>query len=405
MREVLAVDLGSQSVKAVVGEQDGERLLIKGYSQVPTEGALRAGGILDMAKASEKISEAARSAAQVAGVRAELLDHAVGITGAQVHAKGCRGTVATRGSRGITEADIKRAKEQAKISLRLPSDHEVLYLYPNYYLLDNKTSTRNPLNFQSRRLEIVGYVVTAERTYLDNLMVCLIETPISEPVLFFQPIAASFGVLSDEDFEEGAILLDIGRSITQLAVWREGMLLHVDVVPGGGANLAEAVAREFKTTKALAQWAIEQYGFAGEGPFQDETIVLRDPHHNTQHEISRSRLGEVVGSALEAQLARVSESLDSSGVFSMISPGTVLVLVGGVANLPGVDALAQEIFGMPAVIGKPKGIEAYEPEVEDPRFAVAVGLVKMALKEEGKSLKRGFLKGLSDLIKKIKEVF
>ncbi len=402
MKEVLAVDIGSDAVKVVIGEEEEGRLLVKGYSEVPARGALRAGTVLDMKGAAEVITEAVRSAAQMANVRPELLAQVVGITGAQVHNKGCRGAVAVKGKQ-VTETDIARVKEQAKVSLRLPSNHEVIYLHPNFFTLDDGRAVRNPVGFSTKRLEMSGYVVTAERGYLENLQNCLRETPLSEPTLFFQPIAASFGVLNKEDFSEGAVLLDLGKAMTQVAVWADGMLVHADVLRGGGEYLVDRVAREFRLTRQTASWLIKTYGRLDE--VQDEILSIRDPRHGTQHSVSRARLGEVLASTLEEHLGGVLSTLEGSGVLEAVSSGTVLVLVGGLAKLEGIEALAQDVFDMPAVVGRPKGVELYEPELDDPRFAVAVGLLRMALREEGKSLKGGIFKGLREVFKKIKEVF
>ena len=54
---------------------------------------------------------------------------------------------------------------------------------------------------------------------------------------------------------------------------------------------------------------------------------------------------------------------------------TTLVLCGGTAKLPGIEALGREILRLPVRVGKPKGLPEGGVVLHDPIYAVGVGLL------------------------------
>ena len=60
-----------------------------------------------------------------------------------------------------------------------------------------------------------------------------------------------------------------------------------------------------------------------------------------------------------------------------------LVLTGGGAELAGVDALAADLFDLPARIGTPMHVGGLTEAIKHPAYAAVVGLVLFGAKSEG----------------------
>jgi cell division protein FtsA len=69
-----------------------------------------------------------------------------------------------------------------------------------------------------------------------------------------------------------------------------------------------------------------------------------------------------------------------AGIDDMLAAG--LVLTGGSANLPGIDALAEQVLRMPARIGVPRGIHGLSDILANPSYATGVGLLHWALRQQ-----------------------
>ncbi|MGC8893256.1 MAG: cell division protein FtsA [candidate division WOR-3 bacterium] len=375
---ILGLDLGSGFIRCVAGELRDGRVFINGAAQVPSRG-IRGGVIVNMDRATAVIKAAVAETCRMADLKLENLIPAAGITGRQIYSKGSSGLVTVKKGKPITQDDVKRVLEQAK-SISLPANHEIIYVHPNQYAVDSTRGIKNPVGLAGVRLELEAYIVTADRVFLENITACLSSAGIRQPLFFFQPIAASYGVMDEEDFEEGAILLDIGRTTTDVAVWQDEMLLNVDVMEWGGDYITEAIAAEFLMSQATAAHLKEKYGVVGNYYTVDEaeTITVRDSKRGVEYGVARRRLSQVIEQAVGDLLTRIRAELERAGLYRVTRAGTPILLVGGTSALPGAREMAEEIFSLPVTIGTPRGVESFSEAVATADFAVAVGLVKMA---------------------------
>ncbi|MEO0181179.1 MAG: cell division protein FtsA [candidate division WOR-3 bacterium] len=375
---ILGIDLGSGFIRCVAGEVRDGRVFITGAAQVPSRG-IRGGVIVNMDRASACIKAVVAETCRIADLKPENLIPAAGITGRYIYSKGSSGLVTVKKGKPIREEDVKRVLEQAK-SISLPAGHEIIYVHPNQYAVDSTRGIRNPIGLAGIRLELEAYIITADRVFLENITACLSGAGIHQPLFFFQPIAASYGVMDDEDFEEGAVLLDIGRTTTGVAVWQDEMLLNVDVIELGGDYITEAIASEFPMSQATASHLKEKYGVVGGYYTVDETeeITVRDPKRGVEYKVDRKRLSVVIEQAVGDLLMRIKDELERAGLYRVTRAGTPILLVGGTSTLPGAREMAEEIFNLPATVATPRGVEPFSDTVAGPDFAVSAGLLKMA---------------------------
>ena len=66
-------------------------------------------------------------------------------------------------------------------------------------------------------------------------------------------LAAAKAVLKESQLENGVALVDIGGATTSVAVFEEGDLQYVGVIPIGGANITNDLAIGLKTDPEIAE--------------------------------------------------------------------------------------------------------------------------------------------------------
>ena len=79
-----------------------------------------------------------------------------------------------------------------------------------------------------------------------------------------------------------------------------------------------------------------------------------------------------------------------------------MVLTGGTSLLPGSDALAEEVFGLPARVGYPVNLTGLTDVVHSPAFATGIGLLHQGIDSRSSrpsSQGRGLLAGLVSKIR------
>jgi cell division protein FtsA len=108
----------------------------------------------------------------------------------------------------------------------------------------------------------------------------------------------------------------------------------------------------------------------------DEPITIQV--QNTTKQISRRLLASVVEPRVEEILLHADGEIRKSGLAETLAAG--VVLTGGGARLPGIDALAEQIMNLPVRVGHAVGVQGPDEVLTNPSFVPAVGLVRYGLR-------------------------
>ena len=78
---------------------------------------------------------------------------------------------------------------------------------------------------------------------LQNLKLAVERCRLTVAGALFAPYASGLSVLTPDEMQLGATVIDMGGGATAIAVFLEGALVHADVVPLGGFNVTADIAR------------------------------------------------------------------------------------------------------------------------------------------------------------------
>ena len=122
----VSLDIGTSSVKVIIGEMVNDALNIIGVGNVKSEG-LRKGSIVDIDETVHSIRKAIEQAERMIGM--EIRQVIVGITGNHVALQPCHGVVAVSSqNREITNEDVARVIEAAQV-VSIPPEREIIRCY------------------------------------------------------------------------------------------------------------------------------------------------------------------------------------------------------------------------------------------------------------------------------------
>jgi cell division protein FtsA len=112
---------------------------------------------------------------------------------------------------------------------------------------------------------------------------------------------------------------------------------------------------------------------------EDQEIRIPGIGGRADKAIGQSTLAQIIQPRLEEIMEILGIEIKRSGYARHLSAG--VVLTGGGSLIPGTAELAQEVLGMDARIGSPLGLAGgMVEEVDDPKFATAVGLCLYGLR-------------------------
>jgi cell division protein FtsA len=377
---IVGLDIGTTKMCAVVGELRHDGIEIIGIGSHPSDG-LRKGVVVNIETTVNSIKEAIEEAETMAGC--EISSVYAGIAGGHIKGFNSHGVIALK-EREVTPKDVERVIEAAS-AVAIPMDREVIHVLTQEFIVDDQDGILDPLGMSGVRLEAKTHIVTGAVTSAQNIIKCANRAGLDVCDIVLESLASSEAVLSEEERNQGAALLDFGGGTTDLAVFSRGAIKHTSVLALGGDNLTYDISIGLRTPKAEAEKIKIRYGCALSSMIgKNETIEVPGVGGRKPRILSRQILGEILEPRVEEIFTLIYNEVERAGYSHLINSG--VVITGGSAELAGVAEIAEQIFNAPGRVGYPHGITGLVEIVNKPMYATAVGLVLYGAKrvKEGK---------------------
>lgn len=227
------------------------------------------------------------------------------------------------------------------------------------------------------RLELRANVISALTPNVENLKKATATADVRADRLVPSVVAAAKAVLTDRQKENGVAVIDLGAATTSIAIYEEGDLQYVGVIPAGSHNITNDLAIVLAISPDLAEEIKTRFITADFDSEKSPAIkVGRDGKERT---FDRKEVEEVVEARLEEIFTEVRKKLKSAKYDQRLPEG--IMLVGGGAKMRGLDTYAKRILEASVQIATPKNLGGVAEAIEKPEFATAVGLALLAAEE------------------------
>ena len=368
---VTGLDIGTNSIKALVVQKKGKDWEVLSYAEVPSFG-LRKGAVVSVEETSKNVQMIMSGIEKDCNRRVNSVF--VNIGGSHLYVTPSDGIISvSRADNRISKEDIERVL-QATRAINIPSNEEVLDVFPREYIIDDQKGIKQPEDLTGVRLEAKVLLLCVFSPYFIKLTQSVLNAKLQINDVIPSPLAAANAVLSREQKELGVALIDIGAATTSLAVFEEGELIHMAVFPIGSANITNDIAIGLKTEFAIAESIKKQHGtcmFAKtEKDKRDQSrkkIEVFDKSSSLN--FTKKNLIDIIEPRVSEILDLVQKELKKINKQQLLPGG--IVLTGGGAKIPRIKELTKETLKLACEIGTPKGIIGLQ---DDPALATVVGL-------------------------------
>lgn len=368
----ISLDIGSSSIKVLIGEMSDGQLHVIGVGNVKSNG-IRKGAIVDIDATVQSIRKAVEQAERMTGYKIEEV--VLGVPANQTMLQIVKGVVAVSSeNREITDDDLDRVVESAQV-MSIPPERELVNIIPRQFIVDNLDEIKDPRGMIGIRLEMDATMITTSKTLLHNVLRCVERAGLSIREIYLQPLAAGFFSLTEDEKNQGTAFIDLGGGSTTIAVFEDGQLTHTGVIPVGGDHITKDLSIVLKTPTEQAEQIKQQFGHAFyDDASDDELFEVPVVGTDSKDQYSQRFISEIIGARLEEVFELIIDELARLGVRDL--PGGV-VLTGGVAQLEGIAPLARQVLQTRVRIYTPDYIG-----VREPSFTTAVGLIRYAYLED-----------------------
>lgn len=391
---IVGLELGTSKVCVVVGQwNESGALNIIGLGQAKSR-AIRKGEIINPATIGEDIRNAIVEAEQMADV--EIRSVYLGVTGSHIRGFNNRGFHSVvSADREITDEDVQDVVKNAR-AINLPAENRVVHVVRQHFSVDGQNGIGDPAGMFGARLEVDVHVVHGQFNRLQNPIRAVKALQIDVENIVFTGLASSLALLSNEEKELGALVIDSGGGTTEYIVYAEGIIKHTGVLAVGGDHISSDLAYGLKVPLGRAEQLKIEHGSAHVSEeIKGKTIPLSNSHGLPERSISLEHLRRIMSLRVEEIFELIADELAAAGLLDYLRCG--VFLCGGGARIPDVQKLAQRIFGLPVWLGRTSSISGLKSALDQPEFATAIGLVKFGCFEQQKQWQqRSRLTGLKN---------
>src|SRR5690606_9583279 len=134
-------------------------------------------------------------------------------------------------------------------------------------------------------------------------------------------LAASVAVLNEQQKENGVALIDLGGTTTNVAIYEEGDLRYVAVVPLGGVNITNDLAIGLKIDPEVAEKVKIEHGSA---VIRSDNSGVSIKHDGSIHSFTTNDIDEVIEARLDEIFEAVNRELKRAGKAGRLPSGVVL---------------------------------------------------------------------------------
>jgi cell division protein FtsA len=399
---IVGLEVGTSKVCAVVGELSLDGALnIVGLGQARSRG-VRKGEIADAPMAEEDIRHAIVEAEQMADV--EIRSVYLGVTGGHLRGFNNRGVhPVVSADREISEEDVQDVIKNAK-TINLPAQNHVIHAIRQHFLVDGHGGITNPVGMLGARVEVDVHVIHGNLNRLQNAIRAVKGLQLEVDDIVFNGLASSLALLTNEQKELGSLVIDIGGGTTEYVVYVNGIIKHTGVLAVGGDHVSNDLAYGLKVPLSRAEQLKVEHGAAlADDAVKGQTVAGSRELATPLKAVNLEHLRRIMSLRLQEIFEFILQDLDQADALNYLRAG--VFLCGGVARIPQIAALAEQVLQMPVSLGKTNSISGLKSALDQPEFATAIGLVKFGSFQQRKrsakaSLTEGFKNTLGQIFKR-----
>lgn len=364
----VSIDIGSSSVKTIVGEKFHNGINVIGTGQTYTSG-IKNGLIDDFDIAKQAVKDTIKKASIASGVDIKEVFLKLPIVGTEVFDE--VNEIEFYEDTELNGTHIESVLEGIREKNDVP-ETEIINAFPIKFIVDGENEVSDPKELIARHgLKVEAGVIAIQKSILINIIKCVESCGVD--VLDVYSDAYNYGsVLSATEKELGTCIIDIGEDITQLAFYERGELVDAEAIEMAGRDITEDISQGLNTSYETAEKIKHQYGHAFFESASDHDVFSVDQVDSEEEaQFTQKDLADIIEARVEDIFFNVFDILQELGL-TKVNGG--FVVTGGSANLLGVKELLQDMVSEKVRIHTPSQMGIRKPE-----FSSAISTISSSI--------------------------
>lgn len=365
MRKIISsMDIGSDSIKLVVGEIFENRLHILSASKVQSSGIER-GKIVDEESVISAIKKAVLEVSNTLGVKIEKCILGLDMINAKLAKSGSAIKIKNE-DRTITGDDVAELLSKCADG-KVMNDYVLVSVVPVEFTIDNDKVVERPIGVVSENLGLKAIIVSSPKSYVSSMLDIANKSGLKVIDVVPNAIGDYYTFKTSSSDESVGAIVNLGAEISTVSIFNKGILTNTNVFPLGAKNIVKDISFVSKIDEKEAE-AIYKDLVLGNSKLANpnEYRIVVDLEGN-EVKLNQFDMSEIASSRIEEilNLAKKQINILTKREISYI------IVSGGLTELRDFGLSLEAQFGKDASIGKLNLIG-----VRDNSYSSAVGIIK-----------------------------
>ena len=376
---VVGLDIGSSRVTIAVGLRGKDSVSILGVETKDVGASVKDGDILNYIEVGKAIESAKRSLEQELGLRIESAY--VGVSGKSVYSVRYEDYVdVTDPSNCVRENEMRELHHRIELVTSASGD-EIVERIPLRYRLDNKQEVKNPIGCYGHKLSATYLLVLISKQQIDMVNHALFHAGIRIEGLCVNPTLLPDILLTDNEFEEGVMIVDLGGDLTDISIVREGKLSYFSSLPIGASSIDRDLYEHLQVPRKDVERYKHRHGRAIAACVPEDTAFTVQTAGHAKRNVLQRNVAVITEERLKDIISFVAREVKGAQYSNKIHCG--VVLTGGSAYLNDIDELFARELNMEVRLGGTfSGIDDDSQEKVSFPEAAVVGLLNYGAKHK-----------------------
>ena len=335
-----SVDLGSHSIKIIVSRKVDDKYYVLASTCVNSRGIKR-GIIKDKELALESLKEAVNNINKNLGIKIKkvLLNFPLYELNTTIES-GEMVVAGTVTGENIRELIRKTVKESISDNL------EVIYLEPIVFEVDGGIQVVDPKGLDTNHLKVRLAVSTISKTILYEYLTLLQGAGLVVDDLAYGIVGDYIEGTTKEINRNLSVVLNIGYSKTEIAIFNKGIMLKGKLLPIGSKKIDKDISYIYKIDRDIACNLKENFASCSSNYADKYDTMEVDNLAGEKVTINQLEISQVVEARLKEILKSVKLEINNLTNREI----SYIIVTGGITNMNGFSYLLDDFFDMEKVI-------------------------------------------------------
>ena len=358
-----AIDIGSDTIKFVVGEHHNNKVNILASHEEKSKG-IRKGLIVDPNLAINSIKDGIKEINNNLGFKIKKVLVTIPDYNAKfTYVTGELDIVDEDGL--ITTEDINKVIKNSTYA-KLAGDYELITVVPLTFIIDNKPVAK-PIGYTGKKLGIKAIMISAPKKNVYSVLSVIEGANLEIIDITISGLGDYFEVRNPSLDKKVGAIINLGHETTNVSLYNRGKIMNTETIQLGGINIDKDLAYMFNINIFDARTIKERFASS-----HKRFIALNDTYDvkNTAGEIVKlnqievteivmDRLIEILGLARKQILLLTKENI------------SYIVITGGLTEIRAFKNLVYEILGKDVIIYTEDTLG-----IRDNKYTTCIGMIK-----------------------------